>query len=109
MGLKPSRYLRPGMMVGVNSLWLLKNSLSLQKSAEIGSRQDALPTVFSHRLDIFYPPILAIFRKNEFFNTHACLRQLTAKIRDALTGVEFEGYLLEALCYCGFSLCPVCF
>ena len=30
--------------------------LTSQKSAEIRSRQDALQTTFSDRLDVFYPP-----------------------------------------------------
>jgi len=33
------------------------------------------PIDLSGRLDIFYPPILAICDENDFFNTHACLRQ----------------------------------
>jgi hypothetical protein len=47
------------------------------KFAKIKTRQDALQTTFSVFLDIFYPPILAVFRKMGFFNSHACLRQLS--------------------------------
>jgi hypothetical protein len=41
--------------------WLTKTGvgvekLSSRKSAEIRTRQDALQTTFSARLDIFYPP-----------------------------------------------------
>jgi len=41
--------------------------LASQKSAEIESRQDALQTIFSARLDIFYPWILPWFLKYRAF------------------------------------------
>ena len=34
-------------------------------------RQDALQTILSVYLGIFYPQIPAVLRKMEFFNTHA--------------------------------------
>jgi hypothetical protein len=46
------------------------------KFAKIKSRQDALQTTFSVFLDIFYPPISAILKKMEFFNTHRRLHSL---------------------------------
>jgi hypothetical protein len=46
------------------------------KSAKIKSRQDALQAPFSVFLDIFYPPNFGYFE--DFFNNHACLRQLAA-------------------------------
>ena len=41
--------------------------LAVQKFAEITSRQDALQTIFSVRLDIFYPPNLPRFLKYRVF------------------------------------------
>jgi hypothetical protein len=38
-----------------------------EKFAEIKSRQDALQTIFSGRLDIFYPPILGILKGKRVF------------------------------------------
>jgi hypothetical protein len=46
------------------------------KLAKIKSRQDALQAAFSVFLDIFYPQILVVFGKMDFFNSHACFRQL---------------------------------
>src|ERR1700733_13026065 len=37
------------------TVWLLKNS-SAKRGPKIASRQDALQTIFSGRLGIFYPP-----------------------------------------------------
>jgi hypothetical protein len=45
------------------------------KFAKIKSCQDAPQTTFSVFLDIFYPQSLAVLKKMEFFNSHACLRQ----------------------------------
>jgi len=41
------------------------------KFAKIKSRQDALQTIFSDRLDIFYPPNFGwLGREKKFFNSH---------------------------------------
>jgi hypothetical protein len=44
--------------------------LAQQEFAEIASRQEALRTIFSSLLDIFYHPIFDFFRKTGFFNSH---------------------------------------
>jgi len=47
--------------------------LTSRESAEIRSRQDALQTIFSGRLDIFYLPNLSLISEIlEFFNSHIC-------------------------------------
>ena len=42
--------------------------LLLAKFAKAKSGRDALQMTFSVFLDIFYPPILAVLRKMDFFN-----------------------------------------
>jgi hypothetical protein len=42
---------------------------------KIGSRQEALQTIFLSLLDIFYRPIFDFFQKNKFFNSHPCSHQ----------------------------------
>jgi len=46
--------------------WLLKNSLS-KNFAKIGSRQEALQTIFPSLLDISYRRIFDVFQKNRLF------------------------------------------
>ena len=41
--------------------------LPSRKSAEIGSRQEALEAISPSRLDIFYRPIFEFFQKNRLF------------------------------------------
>jgi hypothetical protein len=45
--------------------------LASGKFAKNAMRQDAIQTIFSARLDIFYPINFPGFLKVEFFNTHA--------------------------------------
>ena len=41
--------------------------LAHSEFAEIGSRQEALQTIFPSLLDIFYHPIVDFFKKNRIF------------------------------------------
>jgi hypothetical protein len=50
--------------------------------AKIGSRQEALQTIFPSLLDIFYHPIFDFLRKTEFFNSHAIYQQLRTEAAD---------------------------
>jgi hypothetical protein len=54
--------------------------LAVQKFAEIASRQDALQTTFSVRLDIFYPPNFPRFLKYRVFQQPRLLTTVTGKI-----------------------------
>src|ERR1017187_7125751 len=62
IGYSPAIALLAKNPVGVEKLFS-------QRSAEIGSRQDALGTIFSVRADIFYPQILDCFSPKESFST----------------------------------------
>jgi hypothetical protein len=44
--------------------------LAHSEFAEIGSRQEALQTIFPSLVDIFYHPIFGFFQKTDFFNSH---------------------------------------
>jgi len=44
--------------------------LAHSEFAKIGSRQEALQTIFPSLLDIFYHPIFDFFQKTDFFNSH---------------------------------------
>jgi hypothetical protein len=51
---------------------MLRNPVTVEKLAhsefeKIGSRQEALQTIFSSLLDIFYRPIVDFFQKNRVF------------------------------------------
>jgi hypothetical protein len=50
--------------------------LAHSEFAKIGSRQEALQTIFLSLVDIFYHPIVDFFRKSEFFNSHRISRHL---------------------------------
>jgi hypothetical protein len=50
--------------------------LTWEKSSEKTSRQDALQTILSARLDIFYPQIFPRFLKSRFFNSHKPLHSV---------------------------------
>jgi hypothetical protein len=56
--------------------------LASEKSAKIKTRQEALQVIFFDQLEIFYPRISTFFGKSEFFNSHACYRQLPWSRRD---------------------------
>ncbi|MFY9732771.1 MAG: hypothetical protein WB723_02020 [Candidatus Acidiferrales bacterium] len=51
--------------------------LASEKSAKIKMRQEAPQTIFSSRLDIFYPQFLRILRKRDFFNSHRISQHLS--------------------------------
>lgn len=48
----------------------------LTKFAKIKLRQEALQSIFSGRLDIFYPPNFGSLRRKSSFNSHGCFQQL---------------------------------
>ncbi len=50
--------------------------LICERRSQLASHQDALQTIFSRRLGIFYPQNHAVFVDIDFFNTHACHHQL---------------------------------
>jgi hypothetical protein len=54
--------------------------LAYSEFAEIGSRQEALQTIFSSLLDIFYHPIFDFFQKNRLFQQP---RLLSTAVLDA--------------------------
>jgi hypothetical protein len=49
--------------------------LTHMEFAEIGSRQEALQTIFAGLPDIFCPPIFGFVQKNDFFNSHRIYQQ----------------------------------
>ena len=51
--------------------------LAHSELAKIGSRQEALQTIFLDLLDIFYPPIFGFVQKNRLFQQPQALSQLT--------------------------------
>jgi hypothetical protein len=55
--------------------------LAHSEFAKIGSRQEALQTIFLNLLDIFYRPIFDFFQKTEFFNSHRISQHLSAPER----------------------------
>jgi len=63
--------------------------LASGKFAENAMRQDALQTIFSGRLDIFYPRICADFLKSEFFNSHRRLHHLGIAGEMAMVGLHY--------------------
>jgi hypothetical protein len=51
--------------------------------AKIGSRQEALQTIFLSLLDIFYRPIFDFFQKNRVFQQPPLFSTATEFVRDA--------------------------
>jgi hypothetical protein len=63
---------------------MLRNPVAVEKLthkefAEIGSRQEALQTIFSGLLDIFYPPIFGFLQKNRLFQQPLLLSQAISR------------------------------
>jgi hypothetical protein len=55
--------------------------LAHSEFAKIGSRQEALQTVFPSLLDIFYRPIFDFFQENRLFQQATPLRTIYLKLR----------------------------
>jgi len=51
--------------------------LAYLEFAKIGSRQEALQTIFPSLLDIFYHPIFDFFQKNRIFYSHRIYQHLS--------------------------------
>jgi hypothetical protein len=72
----------------VNQAWLMKTCRTpvgveivvLTKFAKIKLRQEALQSIFSGRLDIFYPPNFGSLRRKASFNSHGCFQQLSRRL-----------------------------
>jgi hypothetical protein len=55
--------------------------LAQSEFAKIGSRQEALQTIFLSLLDIFYRPIFDFFQKNRVFQQPPLLSIVIGKLR----------------------------
>ncbi len=90
-----------------NGLWLLKNSL-----AEIALKNRRARMPYKRRSLIAYTFLVtnfgSVFRKTDFFNSHACLQHLRARrsqpARNLLLGAGFCSLWLTYIAVCPASL-----
>src|ERR1700751_4803697 len=73
--------------------------LAHSEFAKIGSRQEALQTIFPSRLDIFYHPIFDLFQKNRLFQQpHKSITSVLRRLSEALaTSLICSGRLSRPL------------
>jgi hypothetical protein len=72
--------------------------LAHSELAKIGSRQEALQTIFPSLLDIFYHPIFDFFQKNRVFQLPLLLSPPISKWDNCRKRKSFEFALLLAIC-----------